>query len=80
MTSVSNKVYIDKLDGIVNKYNSPLNKTIKMKPTEVKTRTYIDFDAENNDKDPKLKVGDHVRISNYKNILVKNLTGLKRFL
>ena len=30
--------------------------------------TYIDCDVEHNDKDPKLKIGDQVRISKYKNI------------
>ena len=32
---------------------------------------YIDFKKEVNDKDPKFKIGDHVRISKYKNIFVK---------
>ena len=32
-----------------------------MKPIDVKTVTYNYF-AENNDKDPKCRVGDHVRI------------------
>ena len=32
-----------------------------MKPVDVKSGTYIDFDEESNDKDPKFKVGDHVR-------------------
>ena len=39
-----------------------------MKPTDVKDNTYIDFGKEVNDNDPKFKVGDHVRISKYKNI------------
>ena len=33
---------------------------MKMKPVNVKTSKYIDFDVEKNDKDPKLKVADHV--------------------
>ena len=37
-----------------------------MKPVEVKDDTYIDFEKEVNNKDPKFKVGDHVRISKYK--------------
>ena len=41
MTSISNNVYIDKLDDTVNKYNTYLS-TIKMKPTNVKWNTYID--------------------------------------
>ena len=39
-----------------------------MKLVDVKYNTYIDFKKEVNDKDPKFKVGDHVRISKYKNI------------
>ena len=67
MTSVLKNVYIDKLDDIVNEYNNTYHRTIKMKPIEVKYNTYIDSIKEVNDKDPKLKVGDHVRISKYKN-------------
>ena len=70
MTSVSKNVYIDKLDDIVNEYN----RTIKMKPVDVRDDTYIDFKKEVNDKDPKVKVGDHVRISKYKNIFAKGYT------
>ena len=39
-----------------------------MKPNEVKGNTYIDSIKEVNDKDPRFKAGDHVRISKYKNI------------
>ena len=42
-----------------------------MKPIDVKDNTYIDFKKEVNDKDPKFKVGDYVRISKYKNIFAK---------
>ena len=45
-----------------------------MKPVDVKDNTYIDFKKEVNDKDPKFKVGDHVRISKYKNIFAKGRT------
>ena len=45
-----------------------------MKPTDVKNNTYIDFKKESNDKDPKFKVGNHVRISKYKNIFAKGYT------
>ena len=60
MTSVSKNVYIDKLDDIINKYNSTHHWTIKMKPTEVKDNTYINYIKDINDKDPKFKVGDHM--------------------
>ena len=45
-----------------------------MKPVDVKDNKYIDFKKEVNDKDPKFKVGDHVRISKYKNIFAKGYT------
>ena len=70
MTSISKNVYIDKLD-IVNEYNNTYHKTIKMKPTDVKDNTYINIDKEVNNKNPKFKVGDPVRISKYKNIFAK---------
>ena len=42
MTSVSKDVYIDKLNDIVNKCNSTYHRTIKMKPVDIKSNTYID--------------------------------------
>ena len=71
MTSKSKNVYVHKLDDVVNEYNRTYNKTIKMKPVDLKSSTYIDFGVENNDKDPKIEVGDHVIISKYKNIFPK---------
>ena len=46
-------------------------RTIKKKPIEVKDNTYIDYIKEGNDKDPKFKVGDPVRISKYKKSFAK---------
>ena len=71
MTAISKIVYIDKLDDIVNEYNNTYHRTIKVKPVDVKDNTYIDFEKEVNDRDPKFKVSDHVRISKYKNIFAK---------
>ena len=71
MTSISKNVYIDKLDDIVDEYNNKYHTTIKVKPIDVKDNTYINADKEINNKDPKFKVGDHVRISKYKNIFAK---------
>ena len=61
MTSVSENVYIDKLDDIVNEYNNTYNRTIKMKPIDVKDNTYINTDKEVNNK-------------TYKNIFAKGYT------
>ena len=74
MTSVLKNLYIDKLDDIVGEYNNRYHRTVKMKPVTVKDNTYIDFKKEVNDKDPKFKVGDHVRVSKYKNIFAKRYT------
>ena len=59
MTSISHNVYIDQLDDIVNGYNNTYS-TIKMKPVDVISSTYSECNKENN-KDPKIEVGDHVR-------------------
>ena len=45
-----------------------------MKPADVKDNTYVDFKKEANDKDPKFKVGDHVRSSKYKIVFAKGYT------
>ena len=70
-TSVSKNGYIDKLDDIVYEYNNTYHRTIKMKLVDIKDNTYIDFEKEVNDKDSKFKIGEHVRISKYKNIFAK---------
>ena len=74
MTLVSKNVYTNKLDDIVGEYNNTYHRTIKMKPVNAKDNTYIDFKREVNDKDPKFKVGDRVRISKYKIIFAKGYT------
>ena len=74
MTSISKDVYMDKLDDIVNEYNNIYRRTIKLKPIDVKDNTYINISKEVNDKDPIFKVGNHVRISKYKNIFAKGYT------
>ena len=67
-------MYIDTLDDIVNEYNNTYHKTIKMKPIDVKDNTYINIDKEVNDKDPKYKIGEYLRISKYKSIFAKGYT------
>ena len=74
MTSVSKNVFIDKLDDIVNEYDNTYRRTINMKPVDVKDNAHIDSAKEVNDKDFKFEVGDHVRISKYKNIVAKGYT------
>ena len=71
MTSKSKNMYIDKLDDIANKYNNTCHSTVKMKSVDKKLSTYIDSSKENNEKDPKFKIGDFVWISKYKTIVQK---------
>ena len=42
-----------------------------MKPIDVISDSYAEYNEDTNEKDPKFKVGDHVRISKYKNIFAK---------
>ena len=82
MTAVSKNVYVDKLDDAVNEYNNTYHRTIKMRPIKIKDNTYFDYIKEVNNKDPKFKVGEHVRISKYKTFLLKDILqiGQKKFL
>ena len=68
MSSISKNVYNDKLDDLANKYD---NRTIKAKRRDVKSSTYIDSEKGVNNKDPKFKIGDIIRISKYKSIFAK---------
>ena len=73
MTASGKNVYYNVLDDVVNKYNNTKHSTIKMKPIDVKNnaRVYID---EHNEKDSRIKVGDRVRISKFKNMFAKGYT------
>ena len=74
-------MHIDKLDDVVDKNNDIYHITIKVKPINVKSSTYSDSEAENNNKNPKFKVDDPVRTSKYKSLLLKVTLkiGLKKF-
>ena len=74
MTSISKNVYIDKLDNIVNKYNNTYHSTIKMKFIDVKSNTYIGSSEKINNRNPKFKIADIVRILKYENIFAKGYT------
>ena len=74
MTTVSKNIYFDVLDDIVNKYNNTVHRTIKMKPIDVTSDSYAEYNEDSNEKDPKFKVADCVRISKYKNAFAKEYT------
>ena len=71
MTSVSKNLFVDKLDYIVKKYINTYHSTIKIKPFDVKSSTYIESSKKLNSKDPKIKIGDVVRSSKYKSIFAE---------
>ena len=66
--------YIDKLDDLFNKYNNTYHKTMKMKPKDMESSTYVDIGVENNDKYPKFEVVHHFGISKYKAIFSNSYT------
>ena len=81
--TLKNKIYkhmtavlkdFDVLDVIVDEYDNTFHKTIKIKPIDIKLDSYSLYNVESNEKDPKFKAGDHVRISKYKNIFAKVYT------
>ena len=74
MTAISKNVYIDVLDNIVNKYNTTVHKTIKMKPIGVTNNSFAEYNEDFNKKSPRFKVGDHVRVSKYKDIFARGCT------
>ena len=74
MTATGKNVYYDALDDVVNEYINTKHNTIKMEPKDVKNdnnRVYID---EYDKKSARFNVGDRVRISKFKNIIVKGYT------
>ena len=82
MTAVSKNVYFDVLGDIVNKYNNTVHRTIKMKPIDVTSDSHAEYNEDSNEKDPKFKVDDHVKISKYKKDMLKDTRkiGQKKFL
>ena len=43
MTTISKNVYIDVLNDIVNKYNSTIHRSIKIKPIDVTNDFYVEY-------------------------------------
>ena len=74
LTAVWKNVYFVVLDGIVNEYNKTVHSTIELKPIDVKSDSYGEYSVDSTEKDPKFKVGYHVRISKYKNIFANGYT------
>ena len=71
MTAVSKDIYFDVLDKIVNKYNNLVHRTINWNQLTLHLVLMVNAI---NEKDTKFTVGDHVRVSKYKNIFAKEYT------
>ena len=71
MTSISENIYIDKLDDMVNKYNNAYPNTIRMKLFGVKSNTYIDSSKKLMMKILNLKLMILLEHQNIKNIFAK---------
>ena len=71
MAAVSKNVYFDVLNVIVNKCNNTVHRAINMKPIDVTSDSYAEYNEDSNETNPKFKVGDQVRTSKYKNTFAK---------
>ena len=71
MTAVSKNVYFVVLDDIVNKYNNTVHRNIRMKPTDVTSDSYAEYNEDSSETKPKFKAGDHIRISKFKKVFTK---------
>ena len=71
MTAISKNVYFNVLEDSVNKYDNTVHRTIKMKPIDITDDFYAEYNEDSNKRNPKFKVGDHVRICKYKNIFAR---------
>ena len=70
MTAISKNVYFDVLDVLID----IITQFIKTKPIDFTDDSYAECNEDFNKKESKFEVGDHVRISKYKNIFAKGYT------
>ena len=71
MTAIGKNVYWNVLDDVVEKYNNTINRSIGMKPKDVKSDKKAVYVAESNGKSARFSVGNRVRISKFKNVFAK---------
>ena len=82
MKAVSKSAYFDVLVDIFNKYNNPIHRSLKMKPIDVTSDFYGEYNEDSNKKDSKFKVGGRVGNQNIKIFLLQDILkiGQKKFL
>ena len=54
VTAISKNVYFDVLNDVVDKYNNTYHKTVKMKPIDIKSDSFAQYNEESNEKNRKL--------------------------
>ena len=64
-------IYFNVLDDVVKDHNNTIHNSMKIKPKDVKDHNLTEYIEEFNKKDPKFKIGNHVKISKYKTIFSK---------
>ena len=74
MAAISKNVYFDVLDNIANKYNNTVHRSIKMKPIDVTSDSYAEYNENYSVTRPEFKGGDRARISKYKSVSAKGYT------
>ena len=82
MTAFSKNVYFDMLDDIVNKYNNTVHRAIKMKPIDVTSGSYAEYNEDFNSKIINLNLVTMLEFQNIKTFLLKDTLqiGQKKFL
>ena len=60
VTAVSKNVFFDVLHDIVNKYDNTVQRTMKMKPIDVTSDCYAEYNEDFNKNMAKFKIGDLV--------------------
>ena len=82
MTIISKDVYFDVLDNIVNKFNKTVYKTIKIKPTDITSDSYAEYNEDSDKKILNLKLVIMLEFLSTKTFLLKDmlLIGQKTFL
>ena len=82
MVAVSEKFYFDVWDNIVNKYNNTVHRSIKIKPIDVTSDTYGEYNEDSNKKILNSKLVIMLEFQNTKTFLLKDMLqiGQKKFL
>ena len=71
MAAISKNVYFDVLDDIFNKYNNTVHRTVKMKPIDVTSGSYAEYNEDFNKKILNLKLVIMLEFQNTKTFFAK---------